>query len=116
MRHYLNYNKWTLLVLLLAVACAQLGVPTADTLNERIAVALATNTAVRASATQLLTDGKISAEDGANVLASTDAARAGIELARSLGATDLTAANAKLTAATTVLTALQTYLATRGAK
>lgn len=118
---YLQYNPWRARVVLLALmllvmACAQLGAPTPDTLNEKIAVALTANTTIRTTATQLLSAGKLSADDGANVLATTDAARAGIELARKLGATDMAAANAKLTAATTVLNALQGYLAARSAK
>lgn len=113
----LQYSAFMALVLVagLYFGCASIGI-TPDTLNQKIAVALSANTAVRNTATQLLTAGKITADDASNVLASTDAARAGIDLARTLGKTDLTAADAKLTAATTVLTALQAYLATRGAK
>mgnify|MGYP001579719976 FL=1 len=71
-------------------------------------------TTVRQSATTLLKAGKITADDGQNVLSSTDAARAGLDVARTLSKTDLAAADARLTAVRTALTALSTYLATKG--
>ena len=113
MRHYLNYNKWTLLVLLLIVACAQMGVPTPDTFNQQTAIAIASVTAIRQSATQLLNAGKLSPQDGENVLAATDAARAGIAVASEIAKTDLTAAEGKLAAVTAILSATQTYLGTK---
>jgi hypothetical protein len=87
-----------------------------QTLNERIAASYALVTTLRETATTLLNAGKISGTDGANVLQVTDVARAGIDVARTLSATDLTSADAKLTATNTALVALQQYLAQRGAQ
>lgn len=97
----------------LLVACASLGVPAPQTMNEKIAAAQAAITQVRVSATQLLNGGKISAADGENVLTTTDAAAKGVEVARTISAQDPTAAQAKLTAIVTGLSALQLYLASR---
>lgn len=98
------------------VACAQLGLPTPDTLNEKIAAAQGSVTQVRTSATQLLQAGKISSSDATNVLTTTDAASEGIRVARTLSAQDPNAAQAKLVATMTVLSAIQAYLATKSAK
>jgi hypothetical protein len=87
-----------------------------QTFNERIAASYALVTTLRETATTLLNAGKISGTDGANVLQVTDVARAGIDVARTLSATDLTSADAKLTATNTALVALQQYLATRSAQ
>ena len=105
-------SLWLLAVML--SACAQLGLPQANTFNERLAVGYTTVTAVRTSAASLVTAKKISPDDGQNVLAQTDAARAGLDVARSLAKTDLAAADGKLNAVRTVLTALQSYLAAKG--
>ncbi len=98
----------------LLVACAQLGLPTPQTMNEKIATAQGSVTQVRTSATQLLVAKKITSADATNVLKSTDAAAEGVAVARSISTTDPTGANSKLTAAVTILTALQTYLASKG--
>lgn len=100
-------------LLLLLSACAQLGVPTPQTTNERIAAAQASVTQVRQSATQLLEAKRISSADAANVLKQTDAAREGVDVARAIAATDPSGASSKLQAATAILTALQSYLASR---
>lgn len=94
------------------VACQQLGVPSPETFNQKLAVAYTSVTAVRTTATQLLAARKISPDDAENVNASADVARAGLDVARRTS--DPAAANAKLTAAVAALTALQTYLATKG--
>lgn len=87
--------------------------PTADTFNKRLAAADVLDTAVRRAAIALLNAGKITAEDGDNVLKATDAARAGLDIARKLSALDLTSADAKLNAVSITLTALSEYLTTR---
>lgn len=105
------------LILVLAAAfsgCAQLGLPTPQTMNEKIAAAQGSVTQVRSSATQLLVAKKITSTDAENVLKSTDAAAEGVAVARTIATTDPAGANFKLTAAVTILTALQTYLATKG--
>jgi hypothetical protein len=110
-------TQWLGTLLLAAVfalaGCAQLGVPTPQTTNERIAAAQASVTQVRQSATQLLEAKRISSADAANVLKQTDAAREGVDVARAIAATDPAGASSKLQAATAVLTALQSYLASR---
>jgi hypothetical protein len=84
-----------------------------DTFSERLAVGYTLVTQVRATATALLTAGKITADDGQNTLAATDVFRAGLDVARGMAATDLSGAEAKLAAIRTGLTALQTYIDSR---
>ena len=98
----------------LLVACASLGLPTPTTMNEKIATAQGSVTQIRVTAAQLLTAKKISVHDAENVLKQTDAAADGIAVARTISAQDPNAAQAKLTAIVTVLTALNAYLATKG--
>lgn len=102
-----------IVVFALVSACAQIGLPTPQTMNEKIATAQSGITQVRQSATQLLLAGKISSEDGANVLRTTDAAAEGIVVARALALQDPTAAQARLTMIVTVLTSVNAYLATK---
>lgn len=82
--------------------------------SERLAAGYALNEAVRQFAVTLLNSKTITAEDGDSVLATTDASRAGLDVASSLASTDLTSAEAKLQATHTVLVALQTYLNGKG--
>lgn len=100
-------------IILILSACATMGLPTANSFSERLAVGYTINTAVRQTATTLLQAKKMSAADGANVLAQTDNARSGLDIARAIGKTDLTAADAKLNAVRAALVALQAYLATK---
>ena len=93
--------------------CAQLGVPTADTFNQKLAVAIGSVTAVRETATTLLKAQKISADDAQNIQDGANLGRTGIEVARTLSKVNMAAAEGKLTAVTTSLAALQTYLASR---
>lgn len=104
----------TFVALILSLtACAQLGLPTATTFNEKLAAGYSSVTAVRSSATTLLVAKKISSDDAQNIQTQADTARAGLDVARTISKTDQTAANARLTAIRTVLTALSTYLASR---
>ncbi len=107
-------NYLVLLLFAGLVACAQVGLPNADTFNQKLAVAYSAVTQVRTTATTLLQAKKISADDAQNVNNQADHARAGLDIARAVSKTDLTAADAKLTAVHTVLTALSAYLATKG--
>jgi len=95
-------------------ACANLGVPTPGTLNEKIAVGLTTVAAIRVSATNLLTAKMITVADAENVQQAASTARTGLDVARVIGETQPTAADNKLTAIMTGLKALQVYLASRG--
>lgn len=110
-----SLSRLNVIVFLLALcaACAQVGLPTAETFNQKLAVGYGTVTQIRTSALQLLQAKKITADDAQNINNSADQARSGLDIARSLSATDLSAANNKLVMATTILTAAQAYLATR---
>lgn len=101
------------LILSVMLGCASIGVPTPSTFNEKLAVGVASVTSVRTSATTLLQAGKITPADAQNIQTQADTAREGLNVARGLSGTDLTGAGNKLTAATAVLTALQTYLLTK---
>lgn len=94
-------------------SCAQLGLPTATTFQERLTAGYALNTEVRNSAATLLNARKLSADDGQNILSQTDNARTGLDVARAIAKGDPKAGDAKLTAVRTVLLALQAYLASR---
>lgn len=111
--HAAKYAVFLFLASLL-LACAQLGLPTANTFNERTAVAIGTVTQVRVTATALLKAGKLSSADGENVLKQTDNAAEAVTVARAIFATDPGSANSKLTAAAAILSILQQYLATKG--
>ena len=116
---------------LMLFGCAQLGVPAADTFNKKLYEGYATVAYVAQSAQQLRISGHLSDADRANVVASSQAAVNGLDLAASMHATacpaaqpaaagnpacTAPAANAKLSATLLVLQALQTYLNTQGAK
>jgi hypothetical protein len=103
----------TFICALLVAACAQLGLATPQTFNEKVAAAIGSVTQIRSSAADLLTAKAITVTDAENVLAQTDAAAQGITLARQMSSTTPDAANARLTAVVSVLTALQAYLATK---
>ena len=106
----------SLLLMLMIYACATIGEPTPQTFNERMAAGIATVSGIRSTATSLLKQGKISVEDASNVQAQADNARAGLDVARKVYATDPSAGNARMTAAVTILNALQTYLNSRSTK
>lgn len=102
-------------VLLVALtACGTLGLETPKTFNERLAAGYTTVTAARDTAATLLTSGKITAADAQQVQNQCDNARSGLDIARSIHASDPPAGDAKLTAILAGLTALQAYLQTRG--
>lgn len=95
-------------------ACANLGIPSPDTVKQKIAVAYVSVKTVRESATTLLKAKKISVEDAENILRQTDNVREGIDIARTLqSAGQNVSANDKLAAVTSILQSLQTYLATK---
>lgn len=84
------------------------------TIQGGIAAGYAAVTALDQTAATLQAAGKLSAADKANVIASSEAALTGLDLAETLATTDATSASAKLTSVMTVLGALQVYLATKG--
>lgn len=103
-------------LILSLTACAQLGLPTATTFQERLTAGYALNAEVRSSAVTLLNAKKLTADDGQNILDQTNTARAGLDVARTIGKSDPKAGDTKLTAIRTVLVALQAYLATKETK
>ena len=95
-------------------ACAQLGIPPAETFNQRIAVAYSTVTAVRDTATTLLKGKRITVQDAENVQQQADNARSGLDIARTMFADGKTIpADDKLQSVSVALRALQTYLASK---
>jgi hypothetical protein len=109
-------NRFTLIPLLcmLVVACGVLGIPKPENFSEKLASGYTTVTGVRNTAATLLTAEKIGSADAQNIQDGADNARAGLDIARTLQGTDPTAAQNRLTATLTVLTALEAYLATKG--
>lgn len=105
---------YTLLVTLVACSAITPQDNSVGNFNTNLAIGYTTVTQVRATATSLLDAKKITSIDAQNVLQQTDVARAGLDIARSLSGTDMSTANGKLTATTTVLKALATYLASKG--
>jgi hypothetical protein len=111
MTHALRMTFLSLLFLL--PGCETLGLAPPTTFNEKAAVVLGTITTVRQTATTLLNDKKITADDGQHVLTATDSARTGLDIARSLNKSNPQAATAKLDAVRAGLVAIQSYLSTR---
>lgn len=94
-------------------ACAQLGLVTPQSFQERLAAGYVATTTVRSTATALLEASKISPGDAQNVQEGANSARAGLDIARDMQASEPAAADARLTAAITALSALAKYLEDR---
>lgn len=112
-------------------ACASLGLSTSDTFMKRSAAAALTVQTVAESATIALKAGKLSKGDAENVVTTGRATLDGIRVAQTLylsacpllPKTEISdpkctapAAENKLSAMLTIMTALQSYVATQGAK
>lgn len=108
------HRSFIFLVFASLMGCAQLGIPKPETFAQQVAVGYAAVAQVRQTATTLLVAEKISSADAINVQISADLARSGLDIARTLAATNPNAADAKLTAARQTLAALAAYLATKG--
>jgi hypothetical protein len=100
----------------LLIGCTQMGMVTPQTFNQKVAAAITSVTSVRQTATVLLNAGKISVDDARNVQAQADSAMSAVAIARQIADKDPAAGQTKLTAALTILQALDTYLATKGSK
>ena len=129
MKHLRSFLVIPLLAVI--VGCSTFGIAPPKTFIDRAVAAQLSATAVRHSAATLLDAGAISVSDARNAQATADAANQAIDLATQFyvaacplvpgnGATqkDCTApaADAKLTSAIAILTVMQTYLTTKGAK
>lgn len=102
-------------VVVLALAgCSALGVPKADTFNKRWLAAQQSDTTVLQTDLALLQAGKISKEDAANIEAQADNVKAGLDIARTIYATDQTAGSTKLDSVVLALQAIQNYLTAKG--
>lgn len=103
----------TALVILVG-ACA--GGPQLDTFNKKVLGAYATVQTVAESANAALVSGKLSKADAQNVVVTSRAALAAIDVAEHVHATDPAAGENKLLSALVILQALQAYLVAQGVK
>lgn len=103
-------------ILMILTACATLGLPTADSFTDRLAVAYNIDTAVLESTAILLENKKIGKVDAQNILDQAKNARVGLDIAKSMSKTDITAAESRLSTIRSALVALQAYLATKEPK
>lgn len=110
---------WLALVLAIALfalqACSALGVQAPQTFNAKAVAAHATVEGLAKSALALRAAGKLSDADRDNIVATLRSAESGIDLATLVAKNDPAGGMTKLDASIAVLTALQTYLATKGA-
>jgi hypothetical protein len=106
----------TAVALVALTACAQLGMQPADTFNKRVAAAYTTVQTVADAAAAGVKAGKISPADQANVVATARQSVAAITVAENIHSSNPQAGEDKLAATLAILTALQQYLATQGAK
>lgn len=111
-------QAWALLCALalatLMIGCAGLGVSAPQTFNQKAVAAHVTVEGIAKTALSLRQAGKLSDADRDNVVATLRSAEAGIDLATMTAKTNPQAGADKLSATIAVLTALQTYLATKG--
>lgn len=107
-------KKLLIVAAMLLSGCAALGLPTAKTFNEKWLAAQTADTAVLQTDLVLLNSGKISKADAANIEAQADNVKDGLDIARTLYATDQTAGSTKLDSVVLVLQALQTYVSAKG--
>jgi hypothetical protein len=107
-------RTFELLGLAVLVGCTTLGLPTAQTFDEKLIAAVSTVTAAREATTTLLNAKKLSSDDAEHILDQLRNARAGLDIARGMAKGDPVAADAKLTTIRTALIALQAYLASKG--
>lgn len=103
---------WFTLVLL--VGCAALGIPQPQTFPEKLAAGYISVTTVRQTATVLLNNDVITAQDGRNIQTSANTVREGLDVARDLYALRPQAGQDKLDATLVILQALQNYVNRKG--
>ena len=101
------------LAIMLLQACAALGVPKPESFPERLAAGYVTVTANRQLNTALLGAGILSARDGKNVQDQNDNARAGLDVAATLGGA---AAEDKLASTLRIVDELKKYLEAKQVK
>jgi len=96
----------------LLIACGSVA-PTPNKFDERLAYGYGTVTALRNTATTMVTAKQLSAADAQNVQTQADNARTALDMARTVYPSDPAAANTKLVVTLQVLQALQAYLTQR---
>jgi len=102
-------------VLLALSACAQLGLSTPQSFDERLAQAYGAHTAVISATTTALTTGSISSTDAEHVQTIATTSRTLLDTAKAAEtAGDTAGAQKNLVLAMSALQALQTYLNTHG--
>jgi hypothetical protein len=107
-------KKLLIVAVLLVAGCGTLGIPPADTFNKKWLAAQQTDTTVLETDLALLQAGTISKADAMNVEAQADNIKAGLDIARTLYATDQQAGSTKLDSVVATLKALQSYLNAKG--
>lgn len=105
-------GMFVLAIGMLLVGCAT----KPQTFNQRMLVAYNTVTEVRTQTTVALAAKKISADDAQNIQDQANTARKGLDVARTLRATQPASAEDRLEATRAVLLALQAYLIAQEAK
>lgn len=108
-----------LLILMLLVAlggiqgCAQLGIAQPQGFNERLAAGYSSVTGVREATLALLTAKSITAGEAQKIQDKCDEARKGLDTASTLKGVDFKSAENRLTAATQLIIALQSFVVDR---
>lgn len=111
-RQYLQITAVSILAFI-ALACATLGVPDADTFNKRVLVANSMATQAAVTIGTLRQNGKLSQPDARDALEGLRSASAGIDLAIQLHETSPSVGEQKLSTVITALTVLTQYLEVR---
>lgn len=112
----LKYTFWGIVATLL-VGCASLGLESPQSLDQRIAYAYGTHTAVVNAAADSLRAGELKVEDANDIMSLAEEARSILDSARiALSENDPTSAEGRLLLATEVLQELQDYLRTKRTK
>lgn len=121
MKRFLDHDLSAVLAIMFVAimvgiaGCAQLGVQSPETFNQKAVAAHSTVEGIAKTALALRQAGKLSDADRTNIVATLRSAEQGIELATIVSKTDPAGGLTKLDASIAVLTALQAYLATKGA-
>jgi hypothetical protein len=115
MLHRNPLTLWLLTAVLGLAACASQGIAL-DTFDKKVAAAYASVQTIAEGGQAALAAGKISKADAQNIVVSSRAAIAAIDVASSMKASNPAGADAKLASALVILQALQAYLTTQGAK
>ncbi len=91
--------------------CTALGVPQAQTFNEKLAYAYGTHTAVLQATTAAISAGQLSSADAMKILSDADNVKVALDAASSAyAAGDTAGANNKLAVAVSILQSVQAYL------